>query len=223
MAGFRDQTPLINRWPCSSTLALPWPVPVSLLCCSVTQDAAETAFFQLNRAEKVRADRFHCAEDRNRFAVARATLRTALAQVSGCDPASLNFTAGLHGKPVAIGVAANVAFNVAHSGDYALIAIARARAIGVDIEKTRDEIDALALSDLMFTMTERNGIERAPPQDRVSLFFRQWVRKEAVLKGLGVGLMIDPTTVESPPKGSEWILQDLRAPPGYSAALALLV
>lgn len=213
--------PVIESWQCAP--ASPWPVPVDLQCCSVTHDATDAALVMLDAAELTRANGFRIAKDRNRFAVTRAALRTALARAAGCTPASLTFAAGPHGKPVEIGAAADVAFNVAHSGDYALIAVARAQAIGVDIEQVRDDIDVLALSEPMFTPAERNCIERAPPPDQVQFFFRQWVRKEAVLKGLGIGLMVDARTVESPPAGSDWILRDLLVPPGYAAALALLV
>ena len=196
---------------------------MDLQCCPVTQDAADVAIVVLDPIEQDRADRFRRAEDRNRFIVGRATLRTALAGAAGCDPASLSFAAGQHGKPIETGATTGLAFNVAHSGDYALVAVARAQAIGVDVEAVREGLDVLALSERVFTSTERSRVERAPTGERTSVFFRQWVRKEAVLKGLGVGLVTDLRMVESPPTGSDWILRDLPAPKGYAAALALLV
>ena len=214
---------MIEPWPSASELASSWPIAVDLQCCPVTQDAADAAIVVLDPTEQDRADRFRRTEDRNRFIIGRATLRTTLAEAAGCDPASLSFAAGPHGKPIETGAAPGLAFNVAHSGDYALIAVARAQAIGVDVEAVREGLDVLALSERVFTSTERSRVERAPAGERISVFFRQWVRKEAVLKGLGVGLVTDPRTVEAPPTGSDWILHDLPAPPGYAAALALLV
>ena len=214
---------LIDRWHCPPDLAPPWPVPVDLACCLVTPGAADAAVAGLDDAERERANTFRRVEDQHRFIVGRAALRTALARAAGCDPASLTFAAGPHGKPIETGAASGLAFNVAHSGDYALVAVTHAHAIGVDIEAIRDEVDLLALSKRVFTPVERDRIERAPPGERTAQFFRQWVRKEAVLKGLGVGLTIEPHTVETPPTGSDWIVRDLAAPPGYAAALALLV
>ena len=57
----------------------------------------------LSPEEKARADRFHFANDRNRFVVARGLLRELLGRYLQQAPAALEFSYGQHGKPALSG------------------------------------------------------------------------------------------------------------------------
>lgn len=142
------------------------------------------------------AEQAHCASlrlpaDRRRFAGARVALRTVLAPRLGCTPAALQFRTGSHGKPYVEGPAAP-AFNVAHAGDHAWIALAEAGGeVGVDIERMDPALDRETLRELAahcFTRGERAWLARLPADAWPRAFFLLWTAKEALLKALGLGI-----------------------------------
>jgi phosphopantetheine--protein transferase-like protein len=112
----------------------------------------------------------------------------------GAAPESLEFTAGDHGKPALAdsspGRASGVEFNLSHSDDLALVAVARGRAVGVDVERWSPETEHLELAERFFSPAERDAL-RALAGSReqvIAGFFAAWSRKEAYLKATGTGL-----------------------------------
>src|SRR5207249_3172989 len=94
-------------------------------------------------------------------------------------------------------------FNVAHSGDWALIAVARGRQVGVDVERIRDDLDMDGIGRLVFTPSECKYLQSLPEQSRLEGFFDLWVRKEAYLKCSGLGFSGSPEKVEVGPASWE--------------------
>lgn len=189
----------------------------------------------LDPAERERAARFRLDRDRRRFRAARAAVRAAVGARVGVAPADVRFTIGEHGKPaVADGL---VEFNVSHSADVAVVAVAGAGVpVGVDIEFERDvRFDALA--HRFFSPAEAAAVAAAGDDAgaRREAFFRCWTRKEAFVKGLGLGLSmplssfdvsVDGPAALLPVRGlpgeqGEWSLHDLAVPAGAWAALAV--
>lgn len=100
--------------------------------------------------------------------------------------------------------------------------------VGVDVERRRlnwvdDDLLRLALHP-----AERSALRRGAGED----FFGVWVRKEAVLKALGLGLALAPNTLDVGQASSDWTacsvpsidsvqLRSLAAPPGFDAAIAI--
>ena len=147
----------------------------------------------LSDDEKHRADRFVFDRDRNRWIVARGVLRHLLARYCGVAPVAIAFHYASAGKPaIAPGVAATarVTFNLAHSRDRALLAVACDREIGVDLEHVRDDFDPLPIARRYFFGAELAAIQAAPSASQRDAFFRHWVAKEAVLKASGAGLSL---------------------------------
>jgi len=147
----------------------------------------------LSDDERRRADRFVFRQDRSRWIVGRGVLRHLLARYCAVDPAVLVFDYAFAGKPsIARGGARGgpVTFNLAHSQDRALLAVARGREIGVDLERLRDNFDPLPIARQFFFGTELEAIEAAAPESRRDAFVRHWVAKEAVLKANGAGLSL---------------------------------
>jgi 4'-phosphopantetheinyl transferase len=116
----------------------------------------------------------------------RGTLRILLGELSGRDPAALMFDYAQHGKPFLAG--SNVQFNVSHSGERGLIALARDRTVGVDVEHTRDLRDGEAIARRFFAEAETADYLAAPPDRRAEAFYNGWTRKEAFIKAIGDGL-----------------------------------
>src|SRR5690606_3959883 len=89
-------------------------------------------------------------------------------------------------------------FNVAHTGDLALLAIAEAP-VGVDVERIRPMKDAQGLAKRWFRPEEVERIDAA--HDPLTEFFRTWTMKEAALKLIGVGVGESLPKVLTPPEG----------------------
>jgi 4'-phosphopantetheinyl transferase len=142
----------------------------------------------LSASERDRADRFVFERDRLRYTLAHGVLRRLLSLYIGTAPAELEFSATRSGKPALENGSPTVAFNLTHSEDRGAVAVSVDRALGIDLEKLRSNIEALSISRNYFFGSERTAIESAPPAQRDAAFFRYWVAKEAVLKAEGIGL-----------------------------------
>lgn len=150
----------------------------------------------LSRDERARALRFRRDADRERYVVAHAMLRLVLSHYVGAPPAELAFEVEAHGKPGLRAIPeSGPSFNLAHSGELALLAVSGGPAVGVDVEEIRDDVEVPALGRAVLSKAERRVLHAAPPERQRSLFFRCWARKEAVLKGCGVGLALEPDRV----------------------------
>ena len=81
--------------------------------------------------ERLRAQRFRFERDAWKFSVARVTLRRILAKYLSVAPAWITFAYGPHGKPELASPRAPLMFNVSHSADLAVYAVAWNRRVGV--------------------------------------------------------------------------------------------
>ncbi|HEU0277470.1 MAG TPA: 4'-phosphopantetheinyl transferase superfamily protein [Rhodanobacteraceae bacterium] len=84
--------------------------------------------------------------------------------------------------------ARSIEFNWSHSGGFALIALARALPLGVDIERIRVHLRALEIARRFFGATEAEAIAALDARARDRAFIALWCAKEAVLKAQGKGL-----------------------------------
>jgi 4'-phosphopantetheinyl transferase len=193
----------------------------------------------LSVPEVERANRFHFSRDRRQFVATRALLRTLLGRSLHMDPARLEFGAGAQGKPYLARTATGhpPRFNVAHSGDHALIGMSAEADVGVDIEVVRDAAATLPIADRFFSAGESAAIRLLPEDQRQLAFFRLWTLKEAFVKAVGAGLShplnaFEVTTNEpefprltipgeAQAADGGWSLRDLSNPPEYAAALAV--
>jgi len=142
----------------------------------------------LDEEERKRADCFLRNAHRERFVRAHAALRVLLAEELSCTSQELRFGAGDRGKPFLLGGPGNLEFNLSHSGDYALCALARGRAVGVDVERERPKHSGPEIARRFFSRAEAAALESWPLSDRNAAFFRTWASKEAFIKATGRGL-----------------------------------
>jgi len=191
----------------------------------------------LSVEEAAHVSRFHRQEDRRRAIVSRGVLRILLAHELNDEPDRIKLFYGAQGKPELDARAARgLQFNVSHSHEEILIALASERAVGVDIEHIRPAIHDLEISQQNFTATESRALLAFPPAERSAGFFAYWTCKEAFIKAKGGGLSlpldefevtIDFAHQEVPlrilPSDAPtelWSVRRLRAPYGYAAAVA---
>ena len=165
-----------------------WRVPLE------SSASLDHAWSVLSDEERGRARRFVQEHHRRRFVAAHAGLRRILAGYVACAPGDLAFAAGPHGKPALTGPdvesARRLQFNLSHSADLALVAVAWERPVGVDLERWERDMDHLELAERFFSPVERESLRAlaARRDDLVHGFFAAWSRKEAYLKALGHGV-----------------------------------
>jgi 4'-phosphopantetheinyl transferase len=157
-------------------------------------DAAQLASFEtlLDAGERARWQRFRFPEDRERFLVGRAFLRTVLATTLGRDdPAALQFATATHGKPELAGVdAGKLHFNLSHTGTMLVLATSAHHALGVDVEALSRTVDLLPLAQRYFTQQEYDELRSLHGTAQRERFFTLWTLKEAWLKACGLGLRV---------------------------------
>ena len=186
----------------------------------------------LSSDEQERADRFKIEKPRQQFTQARSALRTLLASHLGTEPAKIEFDYAEHGKPTLQHPETSLHFNVSHSQDYALIAIANGIPIGVDIEWLERKADIEALANRFYSKAEQTELKQLPIDLRHQAFLNLWTQKEAYLKALGSGLSRDTrsfavtlegglaTDDREPAAPSSWSIHPLIPAPDYCAAIA---
>ena len=101
----------------------------------------------------------------------------------------LTLAYGEHGKPY-LARHPSIHFNLSHSGDYALCAVAD-RPVGVDIQEMVDYDEALA----RHCMCDDELAWLAGQGDKSRALTRLWVRKESYIKLTGEGLSRNPITL----------------------------
>jgi 4'-phosphopantetheinyl transferase len=192
----------------------------------------------LSADEMERASRFRFARDRDRFIGARGLLREILALYLSASPGRLSFGYNAHGKPFLAGPEYNtLRFNVSHSFDKMLLAIAHMREVGVDVEDVRNNGFAMEeIYETVLSEPEKQALARFGGEEKHTNFLRFWSLKEAYIKadGQGVSLPLKRIDVSAPGgrvamldeatgqwrRCPRWELRTLASVPGYAAALA---
>ncbi len=142
----------------------------------------------LSPDEVRRADRFVFEDLRTRFTICRGVLREILGLRLGQAPQDVRFRYERLGKPhVVADGAIGPHFNVSHSGDRALIAVANSP-LGVDLEMPQRQINTSAIASQLLSPTELREWEQMTEQDQVKAIMQLWVCKEALLKAMGLGI-----------------------------------
>jgi 4'-phosphopantetheinyl transferase len=166
-------------------------------------------------------------------------LRTILAAYEHQPPSELRFETTDSGKPALAcsGPGERLEFNLAHSGNLALLAVARDRIVGIDVERWNADMAHLDVAARCFSAAECDALRAlsGAPERIVEGFFSAWTRKEAYLKatGRGVSRGLDHFDVSLAPgepaaliadredgdAPSRWAMIALAAGAEYSAAL----
>jgi 4'-phosphopantetheinyl transferase len=145
----------------------------------------------LSPDEQQRAGRFYFPHHRERYIVARGTLRILLGRYLNLLPETLSFTYGPQGKPALaneINGPEPLHFNVAHSEHVALYGFIWGRPVGVDVEYIRSMKDMDQMAARFFSAVEYQAWQTVPAEQQDQAFFNCWTRKEAYIKVIGEGL-----------------------------------
>lgn len=189
----------------------------------------------LSKDEQERVQRFHRTPSRNQFVVSRGQLRRMLSQYLAIAPQHIQFSYGAMGKPsLAPTMPKKLHFNLSHSGQMALFAVASDRRVGVDLEYAHRTLEVMALSRRYFSVQEHRLIVDCHPSQRNRLFLQLWTGKEALAKATGMGLSaleditlspafqsLDAPTEVVQQETDRLLVQRLNVSSGYIAAIAI--
>jgi 4'-phosphopantetheinyl transferase len=198
--------------------------------------AERQAWALLSTEERARTDRLRQQPDRALQVRTRAFVRQVLASYLKVAPQDVGIAAGPDGKPVLAGGPTPpwLSFNVSHSGSVAVVAVSASHEVGTDVEEIRADVEWRDVADQFLSPAEVDAIDHVPRADRRRAFFDCWVRKEAYLKGLGVGLRRLTTDFVVPVVGDggpvedsgflsprAWYVYGLEVESGFAAAVAV--
>lgn len=164
--------------------------------------------------ERERAAAFLRDDAARRWVASRWALRQVLSRYLDEPAAAIALELGENGKPQLADRSSRLRFNLSHSGDLALVAVAPDREVGVDVEQIEPARDLLALAERALAPAAAAEIRAAAPAEQPLAFHRAWTRHEARLKCLGVGLGGTDTSEQVAPA-------DLDVGPDYAAAVAV--
>lgn len=222
-------------WSCSpATLSLPL-TEIHLWCASLKQPLGvrESLWAVLSEDERSRAERYRLEHLQHYAVVSRGVLRLLLGQYLACAPATLCFGYELYGKPILVNSGLpQLAFNVTHSHELVLFAIASGCLVGVDAEYHRPVTQLEALIERYFSEQEQVDLKTCAPSERATRFLYYWTTKEALCKATGQGLQaLTSVAVDlSGPRpavvsiaghaSSDWQLDLFEPQQGYAGAIA---
>lgn len=178
----------------------------------------------LSADEREKVGRYRFEADRNCYIITRGILRQLIGQYIDLAPQDLLFEYNPHGKPLL--PQSPLAFNVSHSGNFALLAFSATGSIGVDIELIRSNFTFSRLVPRYFSSDQITEIEQS--QNPRATFFKLWTLKEAFIKAIGTGifhdlnsLTIQLTTAHftHPENHKRWSVNPLNIHPNYAAAV----
>ncbi len=147
----------------------------------------------LSSAERKQEPRFYFARDRRRYLLTRVLVRTVLSRYLPVSPREWTFAKNAYGRPEAVNVEANkagVSFNISHTHGLIVLAVARRRALGVDVVNLRSREVSMDIATRYFAPAEVAVLASTPREQRNYRFLEYWSFKEAYVKARGMGFSL---------------------------------
>jgi 4'-phosphopantetheinyl transferase len=214
---------------------LPSPDPrVDVFWCALDDDAALAARVAswLSADERARATRFGSDALRRRYVIGRATLRALLGRRLQTPPEAVMLARGRRGRP-RLAAAGTLDFNVSHTQEVLLAAIADGITIGVDVEHAGRAINTAGIARRCLAPAEQRVVAALDAEAARRDVLQRWTCKEAMSKATGdamsapfrrldLELRDHPVLVAGPPPylPDDWALRALPVE-GFFATLAL--
>ncbi len=147
----------------------------------------------LSETERQQERRFVFPQDRHRYLVTRALVRSVLTFYAPIQPVDWIFSSNRYGRPSIANEHPGVkdlSFNVSHTNDVVVLAIAQGRKVGVDIENAGTRHIRADIAERFFAREEFDAICQLPQLRRHERLVEYWTLKEAYAKARGLGLSI---------------------------------
>ncbi len=153
---------------------------------------------QLSPEEIERSGRISSDGDRWRYLESRVWLRQLLAARLAVAPVEVSYRQSATGKPeLAHAGPERVRFNLSRSGELVLYVISSGRDVGIDVQECVAGVDLRRLGRRFLSGAEKEVLAALEDRERRRAFYRTWVRKEAFLKAVGVGLAAPWSAVDT--------------------------
>lgn len=146
----------------------------------------------LTPGERARAAAYRFPVDQARYRYTQSRVREILARYLARTPAQVQFESENNGKPKVTGLE----FNLSHSRGLSLLVISGGSAVGIDLESIPVRPLEHELADKILTPREHAVVQQLSSHEIPHALLRIWTAKEAYLKALGTGLMLEPHLVE---------------------------
>lgn len=182
----------------------------------------------LDPAETARVARKRFAHDRDLLTLAYAVHRLWLAHSLGCDPAAVPLIRDARGAPQVPGTGLQT--SLSHADGAIAMAVSAGAAVGVDVEPSLRAPTMAELASHICHPNELRALTDVAAAERDRALLRLWVRKEALLKAVGVGLRWDMASFEAPERspilfadkvGNDLHVVDIQDTHGFVAAVAM--
>jgi phosphopantetheinyl transferase len=177
------------------------------------------------REEEVRARKYRQAKHGELYLRRRAAVRRLVATYVATEPDEIIFDTTCsrcgdrtHGKPTIREQSLDLSWSAA--GDVALLAIGHGYRIGADVERLDQTIARSVLRDTfdLLSMVHDEPVAAAVDSET---FLRSWVRYEALVKAIGVGVVGDSSAfVAAEVRDRGWRFIDLEPFGGYVGCVA---
>ena len=155
----------------------------------------------LNPVERERGDRFLLERDRRAYVLAHILVREVLSRFEpAVRPNEWRFETAQGGRPElsAEFAATGLRFNISHTAGLVACVVTPHVDCGIDVERHFERDNVMALARRSLSPTQLAALEAVPLVSRSTEFLRYWTFKEARVKALGKGLLMDLREVESP-------------------------
>ena len=154
------------------------------------EDAHYQAYWRvLDADEQAHAEKLHNAMLHQRYVEIHGRLRKLLALTLKESPERIKIKKAEHGKPYLVDYP-DVAFNLSHTADLALIAVARQCRLGVDVEICKPRHNLSGLVAKCFAEEEAVFWQQLPESEKIQAFYQFWTKKEAFVKATGYGIVL---------------------------------
>ena len=212
-----------------------WRLPRRALARTLDKDG-----ILVSAAEQAQSERIRRVGARAESLAGWAFLREVVSLYLAVPPQELVFDFDPRGKPALVKEQnpGDLRFSLSHSGGTLLVAVARGREVGVDVETIRPDRPHLDLARRFFSSEEAKVLAALPARVRPFAFTSAWTRKEAYLKATGEGISLralretevtfapgEPARLLSTPNGradaARWTLVPLYPGQGTVGALCL--
>jgi len=160
--------------------------------CSAVSDSTLLKKYRtiLSAGELARQQRYASEKSRHRELLTRVLVRTTLSRYEHINAREWCFSVGEYGKPeISAPLSTDLRFNLSHAEDYIVLAVARRRDVGVDVEYIHRKTNYMGIASRYFLEVEIADLSALPTESQRGRFYDYWTLKEAYLKACGLGLM----------------------------------
>jgi 4'-phosphopantetheinyl transferase len=172
-------------------------MPIDIWCAfceSITDSALLERYRQLmTDAERQQEARFYFEQDRHRYLITRALVRTTLSRYADIAPERWTFVPNAYGRPAISNDdagARGISFNLSHTRKLVVLAVTRDRELGIDTEDAVTRSPPLEIVDRFFAPDEVTSLRALPAERQPERFFQHWTLKESYIKARGMGLSL---------------------------------